>query len=196
MNAFPLVIALCIYAEVNELGSEDWGRRELASKNLEAAFPLSVGAIHAAADHKDPEIASRCRNLAFRWDGTVTEFRTWKWRRALERARILRCRFWNFVPYIDMLPDDMSNKMDIIYQHRELARINDVKADVPANERWANDRAATLSYVADLILDGATDAQIIALFELMVVRERHFLGMYPEILDICRCEQIPAPGGK
>lgn len=144
---------------VNDLGHEDFYRREAATQALAALGPLSFPFLDAALDCPDAEIAVRARRLLLD-----------AWLRCSDP--LVMPTSYPRLPCLDALPEDYPERPLVIDAYLRLARLRIIAT---GNPEWPDYREATRLWVRDQVIGGHRSASLRQLLDRMADKEQTWL---------------------
>jgi hypothetical protein len=167
MNPLPLVLALCVQAEIVRLGDDSFKTREQASQALQTWTPYATQQVRQACKSGDPEVARRAEVLLEAFAREHAEF-------FRARAKSLRCAGFKLVPWIDSLPADYPDRHQIVLNYVTQAK-DQQEIAIDLVHRFDEYRVATILFTIDLLKAGVSEEEILSLYSKMARQEVEWL---------------------
>lgn len=156
-----VMLDLILLLLIAKMGDVSFVRREAAAALLRAYGETALPALRLAAEqHADPEVRRRAKGLLDDW-----------W------ASFYRPSTYDRLPWLDMLPDAHAGRAEVLACH-VLPSLSGGEWACYQAPLWSHYRTGTARYIEDLIEEGWTRAEVVALLDRMADREREYLRQH------------------
>jgi hypothetical protein len=159
----PFLASILAVVLIDQLGASSYQKRQEAMQALQQLAPLIVPYLESVRGHQDLEIARRSEViLASYCEKAADHF--------IKRAKPTN---WTYLPWIDMLPKDYTDR-DIIVEYFLAEAREKIGRKGPPD--WEDYRLATELYLHYLFLNQHSLPHAIELLDRMAAQERQWIA--------------------